>query len=182
MHIVLAFLGSLITVLYLLNRLAEAGIDLGGLNPFLWRRRRAWRQMLEGDPVFTIEDPKEIATLLVVWVAKIDGEISSEEKSAIMAELQQGMSLTPRVAADLFGSSAFLLRDVSTLNAHLDRILNSSSSRFSEGQVESLLGMIERVAEIAGTTPVQREFIDAVRKRLLKSSVVPGPWGTIGSR
>ena len=37
MHIILGVLGAVITILILLNRLAEAGIDLGGLNPFLWR-------------------------------------------------------------------------------------------------------------------------------------------------
>ena len=44
MPYLLGFLGLLVTVLILLSRLADAGIDLGGLNPFLWRRRRAWRQ------------------------------------------------------------------------------------------------------------------------------------------
>lgn len=40
MHIVLGLLGTLVTILWLLYRLAEMGIDLGGLNPWAWRRRR----------------------------------------------------------------------------------------------------------------------------------------------
>ncbi len=44
MHVIIGVLGSIITILILLNRLAEAGIDLGGLNPFLWKRRRQWKQ------------------------------------------------------------------------------------------------------------------------------------------
>ena len=39
MHVILGILTALITVLYLLDRM---GIDLGGMNPFYWRRRRAW--------------------------------------------------------------------------------------------------------------------------------------------
>lgn len=33
MHIVLAALGSIVTLLWVLHRLAEMGIDLGGLDP-----------------------------------------------------------------------------------------------------------------------------------------------------
>lgn len=40
MHIVLAVLGSLVTILILLNRLKGLGIDFGWLNPFTWHRRR----------------------------------------------------------------------------------------------------------------------------------------------
>ena len=39
MPVILGFLGSIATILVLLRQLAEAGIDLGGLNPFLWKRR-----------------------------------------------------------------------------------------------------------------------------------------------
>ena len=40
MHIILGALGSIVTILYMLDRL---GIDIGGLNPFYWYRRRAFR-------------------------------------------------------------------------------------------------------------------------------------------
>ena len=55
MHIILGMLGTIVTILILLNRLAEAGIDIGGLNPFLWNRRRKWKKMYQGNPVFKIE-------------------------------------------------------------------------------------------------------------------------------
>ena len=60
MHIVLGFLTSLITILYLLDRM---GVNLGGLNPFYWRRRRAWAKKYGGDPIYAIEDPMEVAAL-----------------------------------------------------------------------------------------------------------------------
>jgi len=34
MHIILGVLGAIVTILVLLNRLADAGIDVGWLNPF----------------------------------------------------------------------------------------------------------------------------------------------------
>ena len=59
MHIIFGLLGTIVTILILLNRLADAGIDLGGLNPFLWSRRRKWRKQYEGNPVFKIENPMD---------------------------------------------------------------------------------------------------------------------------
>ena len=39
MHVILGILSSIVAILYALDRL---GIDLGGLNPFYWYRRRAF--------------------------------------------------------------------------------------------------------------------------------------------
>lgn len=72
MHI-LAILGAIITILILMRRLDDAGIDIGWLNPFLWRRRRKWRNQLEANPLFSIESPRDLAALLAVAVAKRDG-------------------------------------------------------------------------------------------------------------
>ena len=87
MHIILGILGSLITVLILLNRLADAGIDLGGLNPYLWQRRRKWRNKYEGNPVFKIESPMDAAAILMVATAKADGDISLDEAEPAMLQL-----------------------------------------------------------------------------------------------
>jgi len=61
MHIILGALALLVTLPILLKRLADAGIDLGGLNPFLWRRRRKWQEKFAGNPAFLVADPKEIS-------------------------------------------------------------------------------------------------------------------------
>ena len=66
MHIVLGALTTIVTILWLLHRLAEMGIDLGGLNPWYWRRRRAWRKKYEGDPIYAVEDPIDVAAIFVI--------------------------------------------------------------------------------------------------------------------
>lgn len=70
MQFVLALLAAIVTILILLNRLADAGIGLGGLNSFLWRRRRKWRQRYEGNPVYALDDPKEVTALFPLAMAK----------------------------------------------------------------------------------------------------------------
>ncbi|MEM9689514.1 MAG: TerB family tellurite resistance protein, partial [Pseudomonadota bacterium] len=80
MHIILGFLTSVITILYLIDRL---GVDIGGLNPFAWARRRRFRNRYEGDPVYAVEDTMEIAALLIAGMARTDGDMTTEQKTAI---------------------------------------------------------------------------------------------------
>jgi len=69
MHILLGLLGTIVTILVLLYRLSDSGIDLGGLNPFSWRRQRAWRQKFAANPIFSLEDPRAVAAVLLVGSA-----------------------------------------------------------------------------------------------------------------
>ena len=77
MHLVLGFLGTVVTVLFLLDRL---GIDLGGMNPFYWYRRRAFAKKYGSDPIYSIEDPIHVAALLIIGAAKLDGDLTAEQK------------------------------------------------------------------------------------------------------
>ncbi len=106
MHILIGLLSSLVTILWLLDRL---GIDLGGLNPWAWRRRRNWRKQYTANPVFAIESPMQATALLVVATAKADGDLSSEEKQAIQAMFEATFQLSPKEASGLFVASSHLL-------------------------------------------------------------------------
>ena len=66
MHIIISLLGTIITVLVLLNRLAQAGISLGGLNPFLWKRRQKWKKQYEGNPISVSYTHLTLPTILLV--------------------------------------------------------------------------------------------------------------------
>ena len=81
MHIILGLLGTIVTILVLLHRLAEAGIDLGGLNPYFWHRRRQWRKKYQGNPVYRMDDPMDATAILMVAAAKADGDMTREDKS-----------------------------------------------------------------------------------------------------
>ena len=81
MHIILALLGTIVTILILLNRLNESGIDLGWLNPFSWARRRKFRNEHDLNPVFKLDSPMEAAAILMLASAKIDGDITREQKA-----------------------------------------------------------------------------------------------------
>ncbi|MGH8250310.1 MAG: TerB family tellurite resistance protein [Steroidobacteraceae bacterium] len=177
MAVILAALGSIVAILILLKGLADAGIDLGGLNPFLWRRRRQWREKIHGNPIFSVQDPRDLAALLVVGVAKVDGDISAEEKRAVLEEFAKSFALKPRDAVALLGSSVYLLGDPRVLMTQLDDVLRGALDKFTSEQVISTLAMMERIAAAGGApSEPQRELIEAVRSRLSRMQPAQGTW------
>ena len=174
MHIILGLLGALVTIFYLLDRL---GIDIGYLNPFYWRRRRAWRAKYEGDPIHAVEDPREIAALFVIGVAKLDGEISAGQKQVAQREFASTFSMSERESAQLVGASAHLLGHPQVIRSQLAGVLERKRDTFNAEQAESLLAMVTAVASADGeANEEQREVIDELRAALAKPQQDAGVW------
>ena len=148
MHILIGLLGSIVTILWLLHRLAEMGIDLGGLNPWLWRRRRAWRQQHDANPIFSIEDPMEATALLMTAVAKADGDMSSAERRQLLATFESEFSLSSRDAGALLNASVHLLGRGDEVREDVGSVMKSSIDTFTEEQAASAIELISSVADI----------------------------------
>ncbi|MGB5256479.1 MAG: TerB family tellurite resistance protein [Woeseiaceae bacterium] len=161
MHIVLGLLGSIISILYLLDRL---GVDIGWLNPWSWRRRRAWAKKYEGDPIYSIEDPIHVAAILIVGVAKLEGDLSAEQKAAVLTQFKETFSLDSRAASELLGSATHLLGAPQVIGTQLDGVANRNSHTFKPDQAESMIDMIQQIASVGGAmSDAQREFVDRLR-------------------
>jgi uncharacterized tellurite resistance protein B-like protein len=177
MHIVIAALGSLVTILWLLHRLAEMGIDLGGLNPWAWRRRRKWRTTYEANPIYSITSPMELAALLIVATAKADGDMSSEEKQAILNLFEREFHLSDRDAASLLTSTTHLLGRGDEVRENLVEVIKPSKASFTESQAKSACDMLEEVAAIGGSlTALQAEIVDRAKAELLPESANASEW------
>jgi uncharacterized tellurite resistance protein B-like protein len=167
MHIVLGVLGSMITILVLLNRLAEAGIDLGGLNPFLWHRRRQWQKKLQGNPVYTIESPLDATALLATAIAKCDGDMSSDEKRLILDLFQNEFNMTKKEAAELLIASAYLLGDGEDVRNGLQKVLGPSLPNFTEDQARAAMALFENVCEVdSEESELKRAMVTCISKML----------------
>jgi hypothetical protein len=176
MHILLGLLGTIVTILFLLSRLADAGISLGGLNPFLWRRRRAWRQKFDANPLFSLEDPLEIAAVLALAVAKADGDMSAAERQTLLVEFETTFALSTRAATELMAASAHLLGDGQALRERLDAVLARAKDQFSAAQVDSTLSLLDRAAALSGPPSTsQRHLVEQVTK-LLAPPPKNGAW------
>ena len=177
MHVILGLLGSVITILILLNRLAEAGIDLGGLNPFLWQRRRQWQKKFKGNPIYKIENPLDAAALLAIGTAKSDGDMSGEEKTALLDLFQREFGLSKKNSAELLIASAYLLGNGEELRTNLEKVMSPSLPNFSQDQAASTIGLLDSICAIdTSGAELKREFVAKVKTVLSGNFRPKGKW------
>jgi uncharacterized tellurite resistance protein B-like protein len=177
MHIILGLLGSIITILVLLNRLAEIGVDLGGLNPFLWYRRSRWKNRYHGNPIYHIESPLEATALLLVAVAKSDGDMSAEEKRRILDLFQQEFRLSKKDASALMIASVYLLRDGSELRENVKKVLQGSLHNFTREQADSALSLINQIVSMERTdNPIKEELVRNIAECLQPATREKQKW------
>jgi len=175
MHVIIGLLGGLVTIFYLLDRL---GIDIGGLNPFHVYRRYAFTKKMGADPIYSIEDPVHVAALLIIGTAKLDGDITTEQKETAQNLFSTHFSIDPKESSGLFGSAAHLLDAPQLLGTQLEQLADINSDRFSPEQVTSLLEMMGKVATADGEpSEAQKEFIESIRSRFGTTQEQQGTWG-----
>ncbi len=174
MHIVIAFLGSLVTVFYLLDRL---GIDIGGFNPFHWRRKRAWSNQYHGDPINSVEDPLHVAALLILGAAKLDGIVSAEQKRVALERFEAVFSLDAKEVSELVGSAIHLLGAPQVIDAQLQGLADKNKNCFTQDQADSMLQlMVEVVSADGEVTASQSEFIENMRTHFVPPQQNQGTW------
>ena len=177
MHIILSFLGAIVTILVLLKRLADAGFTLGGLNPFLWQRRKQWQDQASGNPIFAIEDPMEASALILTGATKISGDMSSEQKSFLLSVFEKDFHLSGKESAGLLASSVYVLGDGQALKNDLEKVLKPSLESFSQTQVTSTLDILERLCQLdSSENVVQGEFAANVKHLLKKQFIEKNTW------
>lgn len=177
MHIILGILGSIVTILYLLTRLTNLGLDFSWLNPFHWRRRRAWAKKYQGDPIYTVEDPTQVAALLIVGAAKLEGDLTAEQKKMAMRRFESKFSLDMGGASDLLGSASHLLGAPQVIEGQLQGLADRNTKTFSLEQSESMIQMMIEVASADGDLSIkQRGYIDGIRSHFIAPEIREGTW------
>ena len=177
MHILLGALGTIVTILILLNRLAEAGIDLGGLNPYLWHRRRKWRNAYQGNPVYKIEQPMDATAILMVAAVKADGDMTKDDKVLLLSLFENNFKQTKKDAAGLLISSTHLVGDGTEVRENVKKFLATSKASFTDEQAQSALALIEQVAGYPDSVhPNAQQLLQIVRKELPSGTVTQQTW------
>jgi hypothetical protein len=126
MHIVLGVLSAAAGLIWALVALQRSGFDPASLNPFLWLRRSRWRKSYSTRAIFNLDNPMDVAAVLILGTAKCEGEISTQQKQAVQAIFESEFNLDRSTATDLLVASAHLIRDEIYLVDNLDKILKSS--------------------------------------------------------
>lgn len=177
MHIVLSLLGAIVTLLILLHRLADAGISLGGLNPFLWSRRRHWEKKFSGNPIFQIQSPMDATALLLTAAAKIDGDMTAEQKSQILSAFEDEFKLNKKESAGLLISSNYLLGRGDEVSEKLEAILSPSLPNFTQAQAESAVKLLQQLSDRDMEPNAERNsFIEGAAQIILEPFEPKGKW------
>jgi len=159
MPAILGLLGTIVTILWLLYRLAEMGIDLGGLNPFLWQRRRKWKKHYEANPIYKIDSPLEATALLITATAKADGDMSAEDKQTILRMFEHEFHLSTRDAVALLTASSHLLGKGDEVRDNLKGVLAPSLAHYTPEQSRSAVDMLERIASGGAASELKQHIV-----------------------
>ncbi len=175
MHILLGALGIIVTILILINRLNENGIDIGWLNPFAWKRRREWAKKYHANPIYSLTHPMEVTAVIMVALAKSEGEMTSDQKREIKTKFKDVFHLTEEKASALLTSSSFLLKDGTDDVRNINKLLEPCMDKFNEEQAASALELIQHIANYDGPADrFQKEIItgfkNAFRTRYASSA------------
>lgn len=165
MHIVISVLTALAGLIWALTMLHRSGVDLNSFNPFFWLRRRRWQKLHGTNPLYKLSSPIEVATVLVVALVKVEGEITREQKSSVLEIFTHEFHLSASQAGDAFSSSAFLLQNEMHIANSIKKIVDPCKNQFSPDQVSSLLSILNRVARLEGdASENQSELLAAITK------------------
>lgn len=177
MHIIIGIITAVAGLIWALNSLQRSGVDLNAFNPFTWARRRKWRRLYGTKPIFTLQRPMEAAALLIVGVLKQEGEISREQKAAVIELFTSQFHLEESQAREVFASSVYLLKDEINLDQSVSGILAPCKAAFTAEQAASLVSMLQQVAALEGSpTEGQQRIIQAVRADLDRGPSPEGVW------
>lgn len=177
MHIILAILGAIVTILILVKRLSDAGLDIGWLNPFAWQRRRAWRKKYEGNPVFSLDSPLEVAAMLATTVAKLDGDISREEKEILLSLFQSEFGKSESEASDLLLSSIYIFGDGEDAKAKPEKIMKRSLEKFSQDQAHSVMSLLNAVKSLdVANADLKEKYVAKVEAVFNQQFDTHGKW------
>lgn len=176
---IIAAITALAGLLWALSSLQRSGFHLSSLNPFLAYRRWQWTRTHGGRALYKLDRPMDVAAVLLLGVAKADGEITSDQKKELLAMFQGEFGISRDEASDLLLASSHLIRDEIYLVDNLDKVLARSAQQFEPEAIASLVAMMRKVAVLDGSINAeQQKLIDATEAffaaRRARST---GKWG-----
>lgn len=170
MHILIGIITAIGGLLWALHSLQTSGVNLNDFNPFTWIRRRQWEKKLGTKPMHALVSSMEAAALLVVAIAKEEGEVTRDTKLEILAMFENDFGISRSAALEMFSASSYMLADVMDMPSEVRHVMKPSKDTFTDSHVEKLLAMLAKVAALeTEPTEHQLKIIEAVKSEFAKS-------------
>jgi len=141
--------------------------NIGKSSSSLWTRRNQWQQQASQIPVRNLSTSFELATVLILGMAKLSGEITREMKEDIVKIYQDTFHLSENQAQSAYTTASFLLKDEVNLQYTVKGIIRGTKEQFTKDQIEFLLDIIARVSQFEGkANEYQLDYFDVLSKEL----------------
>lgn len=177
MHYVIGLLTAIAGLFWALNSLQRSGVDLNAFNPFVWWRRRQLANFYGANPLHVLDDPMEVAALLMLATVKYDGEVSREEKRFLLRTYESEFNLSAHDASSLLSQASYLLRNENDICGQLDKILKKSRASFTDEQIESTLDLMRQGAALESAPNDKQQALIAEASRIFgEASIASGKW------
>lgn len=177
MHIIIGILTALGGLFWAINSLQRSGFRFSSINPFYWHRRNQWRKKYSENPLYTLENPMEVAAALLLGVAKLEGEISREQKNRILNVFTEKFGLSSNQAQELFSATAFMLQSENNFVKNIDKVIKPAKQMFSKQQIESTLELVSEVASMdSQPTDLQVNLLSKMAQIFASDKIKNGSW------
>lgn len=167
MHIIIGIITAVAGLIWALVSLQRVGFNFSSLDPFALYRRLMWRKKYTAKPLYNIENPMDAVAVLILGVAKCEGEISTEQKHAIQTIFTNEFKLSNSEASDLFVASSYLIRDEVYIVDKLDKILEKSKPHFNQEQIDSAIALMTQISRIFDETNAEQEKLISRTREIL---------------
>lgn len=177
MHIIIGLITAIAGLLWALNSLERSGFRLSSLNPFYWYRRTKWKKQYHESPLYSITEPMDAAAVVMLGMAKMEGEISREQKTEILNIFSSEFNLQSDKAKELFASSSYLLQSENNFIKNINKVLEPSKDKFSSEQVESTINLVKKIAKSESEMSLeQEELLERVIQILKPQDAEKNKW------
>lgn len=126
-------------------------------------RRSKWRQKAGRQTLLSLEDPREIATSLMIGVASADGEVSPAAKRAILGEMEHVFEMPEAECEELYAQMHYLTRDIGDITFRGRQMARKLAEKLTPAELEEFRAMLSSAAAADNEdSPVKREALMAI--------------------
>ncbi len=175
MHVLIGLLTAIAGLIWALVALDRAGFRLS--SPFALFRRYQWSKKYSRKPLHSLTEPIDVVAVLLLGIAKCEGEISADQKKQLLNIFEQEFEISADEAADLLLASSHLIRNEIYLVDQIDKILEPSLGRFGDAHIKTVDSLMMQVASLESpANEEQLKLIDGVRRVFGSVSRSGGKW------
>ena len=99
---------------------------------------------------YALESAMDVAALFMVAIAKVDGDMSKEQKDRILQLFMSEFKLTEGKAKELLGASVHIYARGDDVLQNPKAVIARSYDSFTDSQVESVIHMLKEVSIAEG--------------------------------